>query len=398
MPSPATGSRQGSPFDGFNPDQAPPGAFDPSYFSGGGPFDGSHGQVTPLGSEQQQPLAGGDGAPAMDRNAAIQHAAAAIQRGADPEAVHTRLNQMGHTDLEPPSPFSDLVPDGPQATGMMRGQGIMLSGHPRPAPQDQGGFEESLFPVANSQRYRGNLQSLSDPMMAPQKVDRPNKSFQSKSGDQVGDRASATGRAVADIVNRPAQPSNPPAPNLTPWQRRRRAENEAIAAQPRMRAFLDAIALAEGNTNYDSLYGNHHQTFTGRSTHPGNVGQNGGGAAGRYQILPRTYRDLNHRLGPYSMSDRDQDLMAIELIRERNAMPLILSGRQADFDEAVSRLGSHRIWASFPVLDRGVWQPNPSGQRTEDIRNIRTRFNESLARSGQRGQGRFGRQTGPIRD
>lgn len=100
----------GRPIESFGTDQAPPGAFDPSYFSGGGRLDGSQSQVTPS-SSGQQPFSGDDGAPAMDRNAAIQHAASAIQRGADPEAVRARLNQMGHTDLDPPSPFSDLIPD-----------------------------------------------------------------------------------------------------------------------------------------------------------------------------------------------------------------------------------------------------------------------------------------------
>jgi hypothetical protein len=121
MPGPASGSRQASPYDGLNPDQVPPGAFDPSYFSKS--FDGSQGQVAPLGSEQQQPFAGDDGAPAVDRNVAIQHAAAAIQRGADPEAVRARLNQMGHSDtgIDPPSPFSDLVPVRRQEAGNMSG-------------------------------------------------------------------------------------------------------------------------------------------------------------------------------------------------------------------------------------------------------------------------------------
>jgi muramidase (phage lysozyme) len=193
------------------------------------------------------------------------------------------------------------------------------------------------------------------------------------------------------VANRPLPPANPQEPILTAWQIRRRNENAALLANPRIRAFLDTIAFSEGDTNYDSLFGNHHQTFTDRSTHPGNRGElyNGvpGGAAGRYQIMPRTYRDLNRLLGPYTMSDRDQDLMAVELIREGPALESLLSGH---LDEAISRLGRKKAWTSFPVLENGRWQQNPSHQPTRNIEDLRVRFQEALNRYSQPGPGLVG--------
>jgi hypothetical protein len=121
MSGPAMDPRPASLYDPYGPDQAPPSAFDPAYFSGGElGADNIPGRqsdrVTPP-FHGQPPLAGGDVEPAIDRDAAIRHAAVAIQRGADPQAVRSRLNQMGLDDapLDRPSPFSDLVPGGRQA-------------------------------------------------------------------------------------------------------------------------------------------------------------------------------------------------------------------------------------------------------------------------------------------
>ena len=369
VPGPAMAPLAGLPYAAVHPLQAPPSVFDPSYFSGAAFTSNQLLDRAPV----QPPLPGDYGALALDRKAAVRQAAAAIRGRADPRAVRARLNQIGAggANLASLDPFVDLVRDGPQLAldGDVSGQ--------RGASALPG-----QMPTASVTR-KPTVGAKSLSIAAVSQPDDPPE-------DPFTHMMTADERGVVqpDHTRSAASRRDPNSDaNLTPWQRRRREENEALAANPRIRALLDAIALAEGDTDYDSLYGNHHQTFADRSTHPGNVGQNGGGAAGRYQILPATYRDLNNRLGPYSMSDRDQDLMAIELIRERNALPLILSGNPADFDEAVSRLGQHRTWASFPVLDRGVWRANPSGQRTEDIRNIRARFNQSLNRASRRAPG-----------
>jgi muramidase (phage lysozyme) len=426
MPGPALGLRPdplcGAPRLG----QASVGGFDPSSLAGApmlGQFPGSSpDQALPIGSPQP-PFAGGQAGPLSDRRLVVQQAAAAIRDGADPRAVRARLNQVGmdNPDFDPSDVFSDLLPGSDAGAGQFTDNdpgvpaslggpfsGLMPKGGPAtmgssdPHVQAQSAFDDprGFGPRATGASFAldplGRLPPRLDPTLAPQKSDGVQKYYQAKVADPTGDRAGALGRAIVDDVRRSFTPNNPPEPNLSPWQRRRRADNEALAANPRIRAFLDAISLAEGNTNYNSLYGIHHQTFSDRSTHPGNVGQNGGGAAGRYQILPGTYYDLNNRIGPYSMSDRDQDLMAIEVMRERGVLPLILSGRPADFDEAVSRLGQHRAWASFPVLRNGAWQRNPSGQRTEDIRNIRARFNQSLQQAPRPNPGISARGSGII--
>ena len=392
LPGPAIVRPTAAPYAAIGPAQVPPGAFDPSYFSGGelgddalaGPYSGdiaSSGYGPP-------PFAGDNFGPALDQGAALQHAAAAIQRGAAPDAVHARLHEMGHGDADSPSPFSDLIPDARQMSGTTKRSGVPMLAKAQLMPRDQNGLEGSVYPAAYVPDRLSDLQRRADPRMAPQKVGDAQKIFQPKAGAPLQDRAGGIGRAIVGIVNQMRRPNNPPALNLTPWQRRRRRENEVLAANPIIRSFLDMISFSEGNTNYDTLFGNDHRTFTDRSTHPGNRGQDyhgtPGGAAGRYQIMPRTYRDLNRLLGPYTMSDRDQDLMAIELIREGRALEPLLSGH---LDEAVSRLGQLQTWTSFPVLGNGTWQRNPSHQPTRNIEDLRARFHDALNRASRPGPG-----------
>jgi len=76
--------------------------------------------------------------------------------------------------------------------------------------------------------------------------------------------------------------------------------------------------------------------------------------------------------------------MAVELIREGPALESLLSGH---LDEAISRLGQRRAWASFPVLANETWQQNPSHQPTRNIEDLRARFQESLNRYSRLGPG-----------
>jgi len=279
----------------------------------------------------------------------------------------------------------------------------------KPAFDDQGGFVPRTTGTSFSLDPLGRLPPRLDPRLAPQKADFLQKSSPQKGGagqatlftyglpsspvDQSAGRNSTrytpggpnqgTGRVAARTSLPPPAPSG-----LTPWQLRRRQQNEMLLSNPRIRAFLDMISHSEGDTNYRSLFGNHHQTFTDQSTHPGNHGQNyrgrPGGAAGRYQIMPVTYRNLNKLLGPYSMSDHDQDLMAVELIREGNALLPLVSGPQPDLATAVSRLGQRRTWTSFPVLGNGSWQSNPSGQPTRNFEDLQRSFSGALDQARRR--------------
>jgi muramidase (phage lysozyme) len=277
--------------------------------------------------------------------------------------------------------------------------GAMIGAPIRQAGQDQhnayGPLRSAPKLDANASMSKGRLDVMQDRRtayeLARQRGGDPESIFRQMRGLPSPDRSRETGRPVVGAANQPPRPNNPPAPTLTPWQIRRRNENTALLANPRIRAFLDMISFSEGDTNYGSLFGNHHQTFTDRSTHPGNRGElyrgKQGGAAGRYQIMPDTYRDLNRLLGPYTMSDRDQDLMAVELIREGPALESVVSGH---LDEAVSRLGRRRAWTSFPVLENGRWQQNPSHQPTRNIEDLRAHFQDALNRYGQHGPGLVG--------
>lgn len=118
-----------------------------------------------------------------------------------------------------------------------------------------------------------------------------------------------------------------------------------------LNAFLDLIAFSEGtiglgDDGYNKLV-NPAKFFDSYACHPDIKVQVRKGlvstAAGRYQHLSRHwtwYRDGLHLpdFGPES-----QDRWAIQLIRERKALPLIEAGR---IPEAIKRCSN--IWASFP--------------------------------------------------
>jgi hypothetical protein len=224
LPGPAMGPRLGSPYESLGGDQAPPSAFDPSYSSGDGPFDGSQGQVTLPGFGQ--PLAS-DGAPAMDRNAAIQHAAAAIQRGADPEAVHARLIQMGHGNQEPPSPFSDLIPKGGQTPGIAGHSGLPAPAEAQASAPDQYGPDQSTGAAPSPEVFRGSLWGRSDPARAPSKLGGRVNYSQSGPLGQVFDRVNEIGRAFFTLSGGNIRGGEPKLPRTGPLP------NNVVLSSPR---------------------------------------------------------------------------------------------------------------------------------------------------------------------
>ncbi len=123
-----------------------------------------------------------------------------------------------------------------------------------------------------------------------------------------------------------------------------------------VRAFLDMIAFAEGTAGpngYRTLFGG--GLFDSFADHPRTVVtrmSNGrelsSSAAGRYQILRRTWDVLARRLELTDFSPANQDAAAIELIRERGALADVQAGRFAD---AVNKI--RPIWASMPGAGYG---------------------------------------------
>jgi muramidase (phage lysozyme) len=131
-------------------------------------------------------------------------------------------------------------------------------------------------------------------------------------------------------------------------------------------AFLDTIAISEIGTEllkvsdngYNVLVGAtaaHPLLFHDYTKHPNilNAACNST-AAGRYQLLHRFYVAYTKLLNLDSFIPVNQDLIAIQQIKESGALSEILIGR---FANAV-RLCSH-IWASLPG--------NPYGQHANDI-------------------------------
>lgn len=131
-------------------------------------------------------------------------------------------------------------------------------------------------------------------------------------------------------------------------------ENAAYAAKPEVKAFLDMIARAEGtygvgDNGYNILYG--FGRFTDYSKHPNKAVKKGGWtstAAGRYQFLYRTWAPVKTSNGLPDFSPGSQDIGAVELLRQRGALPKILAG---DIAGAISK--ARKEWASFPGAGYG---------------------------------------------
>jgi muramidase (phage lysozyme) len=84
-------------------------------------------------------------------------------------------------------------------------------------------------------------------------------------------------------------------------------------------------------------------------------------AAGRYQILERYYDAYKFQLALKDFSPPSQDAIALQMIRERNALTDIEAGR---FDEAVTKCAN--LWASLPG--------NTYGQHQNSLTALRETF------------------------
>jgi muramidase (phage lysozyme) len=118
----------------------------------------------------------------------------------------------------------------------------------------------------------------------------------------------------------------------------------------RVKAFLDTIATAEGTAAADGYRTQYTGTkFVSFSDHPRELkcGRRYGkklcsDAAGRYQFLSTTWDRFAKKFGVKDFSPQNQDLMAIELIRERGALGDVEAGR---LEPAFKKLAY--IWPSF---------------------------------------------------
>lgn len=125
-------------------------------------------------------------------------------------------------------------------------------------------------------------------------------------------------------------------------------------------AFLDMLAWSEGTDNgkqatkdrgYDVIVGG--QLFNGYADHPRvlvDLPKLGiqSTASGRYQLLRRYYDAYRKTLGLKDFSPLSQDLIALQQMRERGALPLIQAGKIPEAIKAV-----RNIWASLPGAGYG---------------------------------------------
>lgn len=125
---------------------------------------------------------------------------------------------------------------------------------------------------------------------------------------------------------------------------------DSIGPERRVKAFLDTIAAAEGTATPEGYRTQYTGTkFVSFQDHPREMrcGRRYGkklcsDAAGRYQFLSTTWDRFAKKFGVRDFSPENQDLMAIELIREKGALEDIEAGR---LESAVRKLAY--IWPSF---------------------------------------------------
>lgn len=124
---------------------------------------------------------------------------------------------------------------------------------------------------------------------------------------------------------------------------------EQALQNPNVKAFLDTIGPSEG-ANYNSLFGDTphgKNTFSDFSKHPNVMvpfGENNHStAAGRYQILFKTWEEIRQKYNLPDFGEHSQDIAGAELISQRNCLQRLMDG---DFHYAVSRCNT--TWASLP--------------------------------------------------
>lgn len=137
----------------------------------------------------------------------------------------------------------------------------------------------------------------------------------------------------------------------------KRKMDKTEVAYKNIRAFLIMIQYAEGTygkDGYRKLYGG--GSFNDFSKHPNTPTTKWGitsTAAGAYQILNKTWVELQGKLGLTDFSPVNQDKAAIELIRRRKALDDVYAGH---FKEAITKC--RKEWASLPGAGYGQNEKN----------------------------------------
>ncbi|KRG43040.1 glycoside hydrolase family 24 protein [Stenotrophomonas geniculata] len=154
-------------------------------------------------------------------------------------------------------------------------------------------------------------------------------------------------------------------------------------------AFLDMLAWSEGTSTspatkdggYDVIVTGADrvpEVFADYSVHPFSHGRRSksinskgltSNASGRYQFMLKDYAHYRSLLKLPDFGPLSQDMWAIQLIRERRALPLIQAGK---IEEAIGRV--RNIWASLPGA--GYGQPE---HRLADLLGVYRRAGGTVA-------------------
>lgn len=130
---------------------------------------------------------------------------------------------------------------------------------------------------------------------------------------------------------------------------RTKQDYQKLLKDPRTRALLNTIRFAEGTAGekgYQTMFGG--GTFEDMSRHPDTVidgGKYRSAAAGAYQFMPDTYREISQQLGLSDFQPGSQDVAALALIDRREALDPFLQGDK--FGAVMNRLAPE--WASLPT-------------------------------------------------
>lgn len=154
-------------------------------------------------------------------------------------------------------------------------------------------------------------------------------------------------------------------------------QSSAIASaniSPKIRAFLTVISWAEGTDGADG-YKTHfgYEKFDDFSDHPRKVKSANGhhsDAAGKYQAMSFTWDRIAKKIGLTDFSPQNQDLFAVELLRECGAYDLIERG---EIEKAI--IAAAPTWASFPKEDGLSVYPN---QPAKPMPALLQRYKEAL--------------------
>lgn len=163
-----------------------------------------------------------------------------------------------------------------------------------------------------------------------------------------------------------------------------------VRPSPTLSAFLSLVAWSEGtssnpitkNDGYDVIVTGVHgpSIFTDYSTHPFSAGGDVlvriapppplySTAAGRYQLLARYWNIYKVQLNLPDYSPASQDAIALQQIKEREAISLIGTG---DIQGAIASCSN--IWASLPG--------NEYGQGGHSMSELMQKFSELYDQAG----------------